>query len=227
MITEDPEALDVHAGEYVLGVLDSEAAREVEAALSSNASLRRAVRFWETRLSDLTDLAAPAEPPAGGWDRIAARIRPARPPVPATRLWNSVALWRAATAVGFAAAACLALIVGVRPNPTPAVLVAVLRAPRQDAPAWVATAGGQGLQIRAVDHLVPPASRIYQLWAIEPGSSRPRSLGVIPVGGNLTIHAAALRDKSTLAISVEPVGGSPTGQPTGPVVFSGALVATS
>jgi anti-sigma-K factor RskA len=31
-------------------------------------------------------------------------------------------------------------------------------------------------------------------------------------------------EKASLAVSVEPEGGSPTGSPTGPVVYSGQIV---
>lgn len=226
MIPADPEELDIRAGEYVLGVLDSEGAREVEAALAANADLRRAVSFWEERLSELVELAPPGDPPAGGWDRIAARIRPSKP---AVRVWDRVWLWRAATATATAAAAALALIVAVRPAPAGPGYVALLRAPHQDQAAWVATTGEGGLRLRALARAAPPSAHAFQLWTIAPGSSRPRSLGVIPADGNLALKSSptAVGDGATLAISVEPVGGSPTGQPTGPVVFAGPVIRTS
>jgi anti-sigma-K factor RskA len=54
-----------------------------------------------------------------------------------------------------------------------------------------------------------------------------RSGAVIRADGRLELGAlpSAIRDGGTLAISIEPKGGSPTGQPTGPVVFVGTLAA--
>ncbi len=54
---------------------------------------------------------------------------------------------------------------------------------------------------------------------------RPEALGVVPANGQLEIGALpeALEDGATLAISIEPKAGSPTGLPTGPVIFVGRL----
>jgi anti-sigma-K factor RskA len=121
------------------------------------------------------------------------------------------------------------LVVAVPRGPAGPGYVAVLRAPHQDQAAWVATTSDRGFAIRPLARAAPPNARAYELWTIAPGSSRPQPVGVIPADGNLALKSspAALSDGATLAISVEPVGGSPTGQPTGPVVFSGAVIRTS
>jgi len=228
MIPEDPEELHVLAGEYVLGVLEPDAAREVEASLATHELLRRAVTFWEEHLASLSSLAARIEPPAHLWDLIAARVGPMPAPA-APGFWNSLSLWRWSTAAAAAIAAVLALYIAVVP-PSPApTFVAVLHAPQKDQAAWVATAGRSGLLIHAVAGGAAPNDRAFELWAIAPGATKPQSLGVIPADGRLALGAlpAAVRDGGVLAISIEPLGGSPTGQPTGPVVFAGTLVATN
>ena len=110
------------------------------------------------------------------------------------------------------------------PAPGPS-FVAVLHPSQQDQAGWVATAGRSGLVVRAVTTATPPTDRSFELWAITPGSTRPRSLGVIPSDGELKLSTLPpdLRDGATLAISIEPTGGSPTHQPTGPVVFVGIV----
>jgi anti-sigma-K factor RskA len=77
--------------------------------------------------------------------------------------------------------------------------------------------------------LTGDSSHSHQLWLI-PGDGKPRSLGVM--GNRKQTHlrlervlADLMRQGATIAISVEPRGGSPTGQPTGPVVASGTLQA--
>ena len=67
--------------------------------------------------------------------------------------------------------------------------------------------------------------RSYQLWiATQPGAA-PRSLGLIGAG-DFTVHATlaaydpAVINNATYGISLEPLGGSPTGQPTGPVIHA-------
>jgi anti-sigma-K factor RskA len=189
--------------------------------------LRRAVIFWEERLHPLSGLAPAAAPPPQLWDGIAARLDAATPKREAPNLWQSATLWRWTTVAATAAAACLALYIAVTPPAAAPSFVAVLRAPQQDQPAWVATAGGSGLLVRAVAGGTAPVDRSFELWAIAPSAKQPQSLGVIRADGRLELGAlpSAIRDGGTLAISIEPKGGSPTGQPTGPVVFVGTLVA--
>ena len=67
-----------------------------------------------------------------------------------------------------------------------------------------------------------------ELWLIVPGKD-PRALGVFEAdeaGG--ACHPGAAHGRrhhagSALAVSLEPPGGSPTGQPTGPVIAVGKL----
>jgi anti-sigma-K factor RskA len=73
------------------------------------------------------------------------------------------------------------------------------------------------------------ARHSHELWVI-PADGTPRSLGTL--GTDKQSHkrladtlATLLQQGATIAISVEPRGGSPTGSPTGPVVASGALTA--
>ena len=73
------------------------------------------------------------------------------------------------------------------------------------------------------------ASHSFQLWLVGPKPARPRSLGLI---GNATYTQLALpadlnaatMAAATYAVSFEPAGGSKTGAPTGPILFTGRLV---
>ena len=70
-------------------------------------------------------------------------------------------------------------------------------------------------------------TRVPELWLI-PGDGVPKSLGLLNREGlgNLSVSAenrAQFGAGGTLAISLEPQGGSPTGAPTGPVIASGIL----
>lgn len=225
MIPETRDDIDILAGEYVLGLLEPARRQEVEAALADHAALRDAVAFWETKLHPLASLAAPAEPPADGWKAIAARLDETMPRGTTLRMWRRPQPWRWATA-GFAAiAAALALYIALMPIPSATRYVAVLHPPQQTEAVWLATTGGEGLTIRAVAEQHPPSGRAFELWAIVPDTKQPQPLGVIPADGVLRIATvpASVRGGATLAISVEPPGGSPTGLPTGPVVFVGGV----
>ena len=67
----------------------------------------------------------------------------------------------------------------------------------------------------------------YELWIV-PQDGQPVSLGVVPVGDTYQVilddrTRALLASSRTLAISLEPVGGSPTGAPTGPILHVAKL----
>ena len=94
---------------------------------------------------------------------------------------------------------------------------------------------GDRLTVVSVTNLRPPsvtASQALELWTIAPGAA-PRSLGLLPsvdaAIGSADASAAAFSARGTvgaadtLAISVEPSGGSTTGAPTGPVILQGKI----
>jgi anti-sigma-K factor RskA len=108
-------------------------------------------------------------------------------------------------------------------------LVAVLQ---QDptAPAFLLTLDTQhrSLIVRRVS-ATPEAGRSYELWLISSRFPAPRSLGIVgndeftqrALSGNYDVDT--LRG-ATYAVSLEPAGGSPSGVPTGPVLFTGKAV---
>lgn len=221
MIPTDREELDVLAGEFVLGLLDPVQAREIENALTENRALRETVSFWEQKLYPLSALAKPADPPPGTWDAIAARVQLRKSPSTSSR--TGATPWKWATAGFAAAAAALVLYIAIPSSRPP--LVAGLHTPQSQAANWIATISPDGLRLLAITHEIPPARRVYELWAIAKPGAQPRALGLIPADGKFQL-AALPKDVTagaTLAISIEPPGGSPTGLPTGPVVFVGVL----
>jgi len=228
MIPNDPEERDALAGEYVLGVLDAEQAREVDIALATDGELRAAVAFWEKKLHPLSALAEPADPPITTWEAIethvlAAKISP--------RSSAGAAPWRLSTAAFAALAAALLVYVAVVPRMTPppaSPLVAVLQTSPGHGASWVAVIGQDGLKLSELTNQRPPTKRAYELWGIAPHATRPVPLGVIPSNGKMQLAALpnGVSAGATLAISIEPPSGSPTGLPTGPVVFTGVLRTT-
>ncbi|SDC23792.1 anti-sigma factor [Belnapia rosea] len=230
MIPTDPQERDILAGEYVLGTLDARAAAELEAALPADAALRTAVRAWEARLGPLTQLAEAEAPPAGLWDRIEAALPGAARPAAArsaARYSRWLDPWRGWAIGASAVAAGLAALLVTRPAPEPARLMTVLLTQR-DQPAWVVEASPSGtLRLASLNPRQLEPDRAMQLWALPPGATAPTSLGLIPPEGRLTVSAASIRPEPgmLIEISLEPPGGSPTGRPTGPILFIGRLTA--
>lgn len=218
------------AAEYVLGVSAASQRREVERRLAREPALAAEVMFWERRLSPLTDTVTPIAPPRRTWQRIeraldaeAARAR-GRP-----SLWHSVAFWRGLSAVttALAAASLVGLAVVSRaPERTP--LMATLGGGTGQ-PNFVASVTAEGDSLVIVPAaLLTKDPHAYELWLIPSGETRPRSLGLVQPGQPARLDipqglAGRLTRDAVLAVSLEPPGGSPTGQPTGPVIANGTL----
>lgn len=237
----------LRGAEYVLGVLDAEQRREVERQLREDAALAATVAAWEERLAPLAGEIPAIQPAAYVWPRILAELGlgavPATRPAPDTRsgLWNNLRAWHW-IGIGASAVAVASLVMLVtRPQPTPASKPPVQLASTIMAATIERTNGVTGwtATLDVTHHrlvLVPAApqkiasDRSTQLWLIPPGH-KPISLGVFASDKavNLPLSPALanqLSGKALLAVSVEPLGGSPTGQPTGPVIAKGAITST-
>jgi anti-sigma-K factor RskA len=224
-----PEERDALAGEYVLGTLEAGAAREVERALASDAELREAVAGWEARLAPLTALAPEEAPPPDLWERIEAALPPAAGAAPSRRgserrrfdPWRWLALGSSAAAAGLAA------LLLFRPAPEAPLMTVLLT--NRDQPAWLVEAEpGGALRLAAVNRQPVPPDRAMQLWALPQGATAPTSLGLIaPEAGQYSVSTTAIRPSPGMLIEItlEPPGGSPTGRPTGPILFIGRLSA--
>ena len=106
----------------------------------------------------------------------------------------------------------------------------MLSDPKTNQPVLVASAerGGTVLRVNTLDPAIHVASRSLELWALPPGG-KPKSLGVLASTERETLKLVAVADQTlgdvpALAVSLEPPGGSPTGQPTGPVLYTGPCV---
>lgn len=229
MAATDRDDRDALAGEYVLGTLDEPERRAAEARIEADPAFRAAVSQWESRLQPLADTAESVAPSDEIFDRVLDRIDGSaeRQPSNVIALRRSVRRWRITSALVGAAAAVFAGVIVLdlaAPPVRQSEFVAVLTS-EGAAPKFVATVNVEAgtLSIRRVGE-APPADKSYELWAVEPGRD-PQSLGVIEEA-SLSRTLAHPPADLTLAISLEPKGGSPTGAVTGPVVFSGSLVPT-
>ena len=215
------------AAEYVLGVLDAAERREVERRLSQQPALAAEVAFWEERLTGLADAVVPVAPPQATWSDIETAIGIApRPP----SIWQSLAFWRsfaiASATLAVASIAALAYIGLVSKARVPLMATLGGSAGQPNFVATVTATGGSLVIVPAA--LLTNDPRAFELWLIPTGETRPRSLGLIQPGQPITLEipsdlAGRITPDATLAVSLEPPGGSPTGLPTGPVIASGKL----
>ncbi|MBP0618285.1 anti-sigma factor [Jiella mangrovi] len=243
--SDDGDEADL-AAEYALGVLSGAERRAAQRRLERDATFAADVDAWNERFAPLYEAIEPATPSSGVWPRISDELSRMRRLAgsaagatearrPRGRRVAGIWQWIGLSGMGLAAASLAALIVvsgnlanvgGVGPDGFENVLVGTL-------------SNDQGQPIFTVvmdrDHdvatLIPVAqedlgNRVPELWVVPPNGAAPLSLGVFnpaqPIQLRFTDRPVG-EPGAGLAVSLEPQGGSPTGQPTGPVVAHGPL----
>jgi anti-sigma-K factor RskA len=227
------EPLEAMAGEYALGTLSASERLEAQTLLAQNREFATAVDQWAERLTPLLLVLPEVAPPSHLRERILTAIGSASSSGTVVDLARRVAFWRGVSLAASAIAAALALFILFKPMPqmAPGNYVAVLQ-PEGPGPAFVAAIDLKDGTI-SVKRLgaEAEAGKSYELWAVGGGRAAPQSLGVINANLKIPTENLGKIDPATLnqtvfAISLEPQGGSPTGAPTGPVLYTGKLVAT-
>jgi anti-sigma-K factor RskA len=247
--------IDQLAAEYALGVLRGGSRRRFENISQHDPAIRLAVETWRVRLQAMTELGTSVAPPPEVWSAIerrlnlmnarrdAAAARPV-PPVPAAAprpkpgWFENLSFWRgwsiAATAV-----AAIALVIAVRQLTNVAPVPQVAQVAQEPRVGYVASLADKQsntvmlvtwddrtseIVVRRLSGASDPTDHSMQLWGL-PKEGHPVSLGVLPRGGEARFKAASVNTFPALAVSVEPVGGSPNPNgPTGPVVYTGKVL---
>ena len=148
------------------------------------------------------------------------------------KLWADIRVWRwAAGVLGTLSLALLvaAIIARDPPDFSDVSIVAVVRDGERH-PVWAIRLVRTAHQIAADtlrDEPAPPG-RVYQLWLLVADRTGPHQLGLLPTSGRKRIavspeNARLLAGTGELVVTLEPAGGSPNREPSGPPVFRGAL----
>ena len=217
---------DILAAEYVLAVLPAAEQAMLARRVERDLSFARLVASWEERLSPLAEGFVPENLPAGV--KRALDLHLFGQSAAGTGLWSRLSVWR-----GLAGGAMLALLLSLtlpllQPQPPGDRLAASLTAEGSNVTYLVVYDAGRGDVSLAHLSGDPVEGRDFELWVAR-GSEAPVSLGVIPSASSTHVEISEqIRDLMTsaahMAISLEPPGGSPTGQPTGPVLAVGDLL---
>ncbi|TAL54454.1 anti-sigma factor [Pandoraea sp.] len=235
-----PDLLDRLAAEYALGTLRGGARRRLETLAQRDQTVRRALLDWQDRLAALPELIPAHAPGAHVWHGVRKQLalegalpgtgEPKAHTATTVPLWSRLDFWRKwALAASFATVVAVVfavrtLLPGLSPMPAPRY-VAVLNDNQAHAGmlvSWNPTQRTLVLERLANYPLKPNQS--LQLWGL-PSGGRPHSLGVLPEQGPLVLRLAQAPQFPALAISVEPLGGSPDPNgPTGPVIYHGAVL---
>ncbi|MBD2746582.1 anti-sigma factor [Microvirga sp. BT688] len=238
MTRDDQDRL---AAEHVLGLLEGDERGLAERLIASDASFQALVQQWRTRFAEWDNTAADLPPGEALWQQIEAgleaqpAVMAARPVVTARRetspgllqgLWNSLTFWRGFGMAGALAGLLLAMGVGyfadkATRQPT---LVAVLMSETNQPGAVLRTFADGRLELMPLGDMEIPHNHSIQVWTFPEPNGAPVSVGVVQTARTVLLDPRNLpqpHSNQLFAISVEPLTGSPTGLPTGPVVMKG------
>ncbi len=220
---------EAQAAEYVLGLMDRDARAAFEARLAQEDDLRAEVSFWQERFAQMA-LAEIEEvaPPRGLEAKIKADLFGQTTVAKGSGFWSG--LWRGAALASVLGAVLIIGLVALNP------LDPVLQGPRLTADlsgeqsdlvlAALYTPEVGVLQITRASGDIP-TERARELWLIV-GEAAPVSLGLLAAGETTAIEISEeLRPVlagAILAVSDEPLGGSPSGAPTGDVLAVGQIL---
>jgi len=230
------------AAEYVMGLLDAEARADAERRIASDADFARLVETWRARFSQLDDTAEEVTPAGDLWQRIESSLSKEAPvpQAPAVgligRFWRSLAALRiatlggAVTAILLAVVAVMALQHAQQVAARKPIYVAILidDATRQAGAVVNAFADGRVEMIPLVDMNVPDG-RALQVWTLWNREIGPRSVGLLSRAKATQLDLEKLPGTTAdqlFEITLEPAGGSPTGRPTGPILYKGTTART-
>jgi anti-sigma-K factor RskA len=211
-----PERAERLAAEYAVGTLRGSARRRFERLLPAHPALHDALMLWQSRLQALARV----------WVAIQHRLFGS--PTPSPAWWQRLRVWQSVSVVAAVAALAMAFLL-TQPTPVQPPLVIVMSTTPQGAAmikaGFVAsvTADGRALVLRPLDRVTLADGRALELWAV-PKVGAPRSLGLVaPNTATTILRARLLQNTGAFALSLEPAGGSPTGQPTGPILSAGEI----
>lgn len=228
-MNESFDELQHLAGEYVLGTLTAAQRRQVAQRMQNEPVLRSAVEEWERRFLPLTSLVEEQEPSSQLWPRILKDLRRQSATAQSSwaAWWSDVRFWRGLAASGFAAAAVLVAVMIMRPTAPlsgPNFMV-VLVEPQERTPGWIVQASAdKQLTLTPLRPVSVPGQKSLQFWTKGEGWDKPVSLGLVEPGKTVKLaldKLPPLQANQLFEITLEPENGSPTGRPTGPILFIG------
>jgi anti-sigma-K factor RskA len=239
MRIDDPELVELLAQRFVVGTQRGTARNRFAAMSAARFDIRARVDYWEARLAPLAWSLAPESPSQLVWPRICRNLglRDSSRATP-----KSAAPWQALAA----ASAVAAIILGggwwasISRPPVTVTETVIERIPESVTVALVGNIEGEPiwltrirpdsgeLTVRVLNAPEQTIENDYQLWLLT-SDGTPLSMGLMPQSGEQTLAlndnvVSAIGGSTTVAVSLEPRGGSPMPVPTGPVLFTAALL---
>ncbi len=230
---DNQKLADMLSVEYILGTLKGAARTRFEQLLKQRADWAQSFSWWESHIHLLADTVPAVNPPNKVWKNIEARLFNKRSNTNQSSSW-----WKSFALISTALAASLATILVLQsPKPadeiTPAAIALLSTEKSQHGWLLSETKNAKNeVEMKAISlaSLETKPDNAFELWLLPADKSKPISLGLLPQQGfakfKIPAQIVPLMAPGNLAVSLEPVGGSPTGQPTGAVLYQGKLAKT-
>lgn len=216
--------------EYVLGLLPAGEHERIGRLIDADQTLRAERDFWVNRFAALNAEYEETPVPSHIYASIEARAFGDRIASRKNSIWDSLMVWRGIAAGALAVAVAAVGFNLMQPAPDVSSLTTQLVAALEEEGSnvkFVALYDGSGnVRLTALSGEAVP-EKDFELWAIQ-GGNNPVSMGVIPVSERSSVSIspdvmAGWGEGSVLAITLEQAGGSPDGNPHGPIVAKGAV----
>ena len=218
------------AAEYVLGTLRGQARVRFQKLQLRHPEIKQVTHQWENHINSLGEQLKPVSPDPIVWGKVVARLDGVSPKTAASnvvKLQKRANWWRSTTIFAAAASILLAVLMLNPQAPTvfsPDRLTVVQNA--ENKPLWLIEVFTQTIDIKATELVEAKTLNDYQLWMVPSNGNAPISLGLLPQTGQASLAKVSQFDSldiAALAVSIEPLGGSPTGAPS-EVLFVSELV---
>ena len=212
---------DALAAEYVLGTLHGAARSRFKQLILQHPAIRESVELWEQHINALGSQIKPVAPDPVVWEKVKQRLAFAD-----TQVINNVVslpvkpapLWKGLTLLASAAALVLAvLLVQLQPVPVPVIQQFTVMQNEAKESLWLIEITQQTIESQATQKVAQRAQNDYELWMVPANGQAPISLGLLPQKGLASMAKHPQFDQiniAALAVSLEPLGGSPNGAPT-------------
>ena len=228
---DNQQLADMLSAEYILGTLKGAARRRFEQLIRQKPVWAQTLNWWEGHIHLLADTVPAVSPPNKVWKNIEAQLFN-RKATHHSAWWKNWAF--ASTALATVLAILLVIQTPQSLNDSKPAAVALLATEKSEA-GWLLNETKKSdtdvtINAIALASLELKADNAFELWLLPADKSKPISLGLLPQQGNNVFKVPKdvipLMATGLLAVSLEPVGGSPTGQPTGAVLYQGRMTKT-
>jgi anti-sigma-K factor RskA len=216
-------------GEYVLGLLEGEARSDFERRMDAEPEIARAVTRLRQSLQSLDDTAGTMSVDPTLWPRIEAQLGSGQraTPAPVPRAANDNSWMRR---MGIAASLLVALGIGflsgtsLQTQPQPIMIAVLINEADSQPGAIVEAYADDTVRLVPLDRFTLPQDRVFEVWTLPDADTGPVSLGTFNDPKTIRLAGPNLprpQSGQLYEITLEPMGGSPTGRPTGPILVKG------